>query len=78
MGFLDQIQNKQQAFSKAIPGTEALAGTVEGHVRRVSGNGFCIAEMRSSGTCEGCGAPLSGHKREAVRCEYCNRETQLN
>ncbi len=29
MGFLDQIQNKQQAFSKAIPGTEALAGTLK-------------------------------------------------
>ncbi|BBA47168.1 hypothetical protein BBNG_01114 [Bifidobacterium bifidum NCIMB 41171] len=41
-------------------------------------NGLGIAETRSSGTCEGCGAPLSGHKREAVRCEYCNRETQLN
>lgn len=76
-GFLDQIQNKQQAFSKAIPGTEALAGTLK-DTFGVFRNGLGIAETRSSGTCEGCGAPLSGHKREVVRCEYCNRETQLN
>ena len=77
MGFLDQIQNKQQAFSKAIPGTEALAGTLKDTFGAFR-NGLGIAETLSSGTCEGCGAPLSGHKREAVRCEYCNRETQLN
>lgn len=77
MGFLDQIQNKQQAFSKAIPGTEALAGTLKDTFGAFR-NGLGIAEMRSSGTCEGCGAPLSGHKSEVVRCEYCNRETQLN
>lgn len=77
MGFLDQIQNKQQAFSKAIPGTEALAGTLKDTFGAFR-NGLGIAETRSSGTCEGCGAPLSGHKSEVVRCEYCNRETQLN
>lgn len=77
MGFLDQIQDKQQAFSKAIPGTEALAGTLKDTFGAFR-NGLGVAETRSSGTCEGCGAPLSGHKSEVVRCEYCNRETQLN
>lgn len=77
MGFLDQIQNKQQTFSKAIPGTEALAGTLKDTFGAFR-NGLGVAETRSSGTCEGCGAPLSGYKREMVRCEYCNRETQLN
>lgn len=51
MGFLDQIQNKQQAFSKAIPGTEALAGTLKDTFGAFR-NGLGIAETRSSGTCE--------------------------
>ena len=66
MGFLDQIQNKQQAFSKAIPGTEALAGTLKDTFGAFR-NGLGIAETRSSGTCEGCGAPLSGQAAGEAR-----------
>ena len=28
-------------------------------------------------TCEGCGAPLMGKRNNVVKCEYCDRETQL-
>ena len=40
-------------------------------------SGLGITEPVVSVNCEGCGAPLSGHRKEVVRCEYCDRETQL-
>ena len=59
----------EPVFNKAIPGTEALAGALK--------DTFGITEPVVSVNCEGCGAPLSGHRKEVVRCEYCDRETQL-
>ena len=66
----------QPAFSKAIPGTDKLAVTLKDTIGSFRAN-FGITEPLVSVNCEGCGAPLSGHQREVVRCEYCDRETQL-
>lgn len=67
---------ERPAFGMAIPGTEALAGTLKDTFGAFR-SGLGITEPVAAATCEGCGAPLSGHRREVVRCEYCNRETQL-
>ena len=66
----------EPAFNKAIPGTEALAGTLKDTFSAFR-SGLGITEPVGSVNCEGCGAPLSGHRKEVVRCEYCDRETQL-
>ena len=66
----------EPAFNKAIPGTEALAGALKDTFGAFR-SGLGITEPVVSVNCEGCGAPLSGHRKEVVRCEYCDRETQL-
>ncbi|RSX52103.1 hypothetical protein [Bifidobacterium samirii] len=63
-------------FAKAIPGAEELAGTLKDTFGAFR-NGLGIAEATSSATCEGCGAALGGRRHETVRCDYCDRQTQL-
>lgn len=75
-----QHQNSDKepsGFNRAIPGTSALAGALKDTFGAFR-NGLGITERQCSTTCEGCGASLTGHWHEVVRCEYCNRETQLN
>lgn len=72
MGFLDQIQNKQQAFSKAIPGTEALAGTLKDTFGAFR-NGLGIAETRSSGTCAARRCPAISARRFAANTAIARR-----
>ena len=66
----------EPVFNKAIPGREALAGALKDTFGAFR-SGLGITEPVVSVNCEGCGAPLSGHRKEVVRCEYCDRETQL-
>ena len=67
----------EPVFNKAIPGTEALAGALKDTFGAFR-SGLGITEPVVSVNCEGCGAPLSGHRKmKFVRCEYCDRETQL-
>ena len=63
-------------FGHAIPGTAALAGTLEDTFGAFR-NGLGIESPQSTAICEGCGATLAGRRHQTVRCEYCNRETQL-
>lgn len=69
----------QPEFGRAIKGTEELAGTLRDTFDAFK-SGLGIPQThtaQSSTTCEGCGASLSGRRKEVVRCEYCNRETRL-
>ena len=54
----------EPAFNKAIPGTEALAGTLKDTFSAFR-SGLGITEPVVSVNCEGCGAPLSGHRKES-------------
>ena len=63
-------------FSKAIPGPEALAAALKDTFGAFR-SGLGITEPVVSVNSEGCGAPLSGQRKEVVRCEYCDLETQL-
>lgn len=69
-------EQAKPAFSKAIPGTSALAGMMKDTFGAFR-DGLGIPEAQSTATCEGCGAPLSGRRHQVVTCEYCNRETRL-
>ena len=66
----------EPVFNKGHPGTEALAGALKDTLAH-SVVGLDYRNPWFRWNCEGCGAPLSGHRKEVVRCEYCDRETQL-
>lgn len=75
MGLLNSQSNggARQPFGVALSGREALEDTVNSFLRSKMGMGA----QQSSTMCAGCGAPLSGDRHQMVRCEYCDRETQL-
>lgn len=52
----------EPVFNKAIPGTEALAGALKDTFGAFR-SGLGITEPVVSVNCEGCGAPLSGHRK---------------
>ncbi len=75
-GYTRQTVHANGWFNKAIPGTEALARALKDTFGAFR-SGLGITEPVVSVNCEGCGSPLSGHRKEVVRCYYCDRETQL-
>lgn len=77
MGLIGIIKSEHKPeFSRAIPGTEQLAGTLKDTFGAFR-DGLGVPESKSTGVYEGCGAPLSGARRETVQCPYCDRQTRL-
>lgn len=69
-------KGRKPEFSRAIPGAEELGSTLKDTFGAFR-TGLGVPESKSTGVCEGCGAPLSGARHETVQCSYYDRQTRL-
>jgi hypothetical protein len=68
------------ARDKAIPGVAYVAGSLKdtfGAVRTSLGLDSGSRTAQVAGKCAACGAPISGHTGDVVRCSYCDSDQQL-